>query len=91
MQRVTQTKTLLPSTAAMPFIVHERLMYILCGAKTFFDVYILKTLNGNVYRCITQFGEEIIVKFQDTDWIDVSLQQPTNTSKALGKVLSKVV
>jgi hypothetical protein len=91
MQRMTQTKTLLPNTAAIPFIVHERLMYMLFGLKTFFDVYILKTPNGKVYRCITQFGEEVIVKFQDEDWIDVSLQQPTNTSKALGKVLSKVV
>jgi hypothetical protein len=75
-------------TPQSDFKLYTGLCYILFGLKTSFDVYRSVT-DTSTYRCITQFGEEIVVRLNNGRWIDVGVQQETSVSKAIGKAIEQ--
>ncbi len=65
-------------------ILQAGLIYTIYGLKGKFDVYILAGANDKTFKCVTEFGEEIIVKAEEGVWIDLETGVQTNTSLALG-------
>ena len=68
-------------------ILHTGLMYIIYGLKGTFDVYVLAGASDGVYKCVTQFGEEITIQASDGCWIDVEAGVQTNKSRSLGTAI----
>lgn len=68
-------------------MLYTGLMYIVYGLKGTFDVYVLAGANDGMYKCITQFGEEITIKAGDGAWIEVEAGMQTYKSRALGTAI----
>lgn len=76
-------KSVDPATVA----IYSNLTYIIYGLKTLFNAYKLNGAHASAFKCITEFGEEINIRFWNGEWIDIDAQRQTDTSKALGAAI----